>query len=131
MHCGFQIPTGLELEVLRKCSYCLKMLFWIIFREVKLMSAPKICDIKECFKSFIKLHLSPKLTSPVCFFFFLVFLYKLRIITFVILQYLWFILRGSLKINTVGKSNYLYKHQQTHTHTHITKPKRNNKPKQI
>lgn len=74
MHCGFQIPTGLELEVFRKCSYCLKMLFWIIFRELKLMSAPQICDIKECFKPFIKLHLSPKLTNPVCFFFFLVFL---------------------------------------------------------
>lgn len=70
MDYGFQIPTGVELEVFRKCSCCLELLFRIIFIEVKPKSSPQICDIKDYNDSSIKLHLSPKFTSVLFIFLF-------------------------------------------------------------
>lgn len=51
MDYGFQIPTGVELEIFRKLGCCLKILLWIVFMKAILDSTPQICDIKQCFNN--------------------------------------------------------------------------------
>lgn len=66
MHYGFKFQQEWNKKCLEVFSVYAaavsKCYFLIIFIEETPKSAPQICDM-ECFKLFIMLHLSPKLTS--------------------------------------------------------------------